>query len=75
MGDYKAKRREVKKMIRKKKEDDRERTLRFIEENGGTQCKRFWSDLKSRGKKRTGCLMEVWSGAGEVLTEAEDVNP
>ncbi len=71
--DYKGKRREVKKIIRRKKEEDRARTIRFIEENGGTQCKRFWSDLKSRGKKRSECIVEIKSQEGELLTDAEEV--
>ena len=57
--EYKSKRCVVKKIIRQKKEEDRARTLRFIQENGGTQCKLFWSDLKRQGKKRSGCMMEI----------------
>ena len=57
--DYKNKRRVVKKVIWWKKEEDRARTLRFIQENGGTRCKLFWSDLKRQGEKRSGCIMEI----------------
>ncbi len=71
--EYKTKRREVKRLIRQKKEEDRERTLRFFAENGGTRCKRFWSDLKKRGKKKTGCIMEVKNDSGELLTDPEEV--
>ena len=71
--EYKSKRRVVKKVIRRKKEEDRARTLRFIQENGGTQCKLFWSDLKRRGKKRSGCIMESKNHEGDLLTDPEDV--
>ena len=56
----------------RKRKTHRARTLRFIEENGGTRCKRFWSDLKRR-RKKSGCIMEIKSQEGELLTEAEDV--
>ena len=64
---YKSKRRVVNKIIRQKKEKDRARTLRFIQENGGTQCKLFWSDLKRQGKKRLGCIMEIKNHEGVLL--------
>ena len=38
---YENKRHVVKKIIRQKKEEDRARMLRFIQENGGTWCKLF----------------------------------
>ena len=38
---YESKRHVVKKIIRQKKEEDRARMLRFIQENGGTWCKLF----------------------------------
>ncbi len=70
---YKSKRREVKKIIRRKKEEDRERTLRFIAENGGAKCKRFWSDLNKRNKKKAGGIVEIKSESGEVLVEPDEV--
>ena len=47
--------------------------LRFIQENGGTRCKLFWSDLKRRGKKKSGCIMEIRNQEGDILTDPEDV--
>ena len=70
---YKSKRRVIKKIIRQKKEEDRARTLRFIQENRGTQCKLFWSDLKRQGKKRSGCIMEIKNHEGDLLTDPEEV--
>ena len=61
-----SKRRVVKKIIRQKQEEDRARTLRFIQENGGTRCKLFWSDLKRQGKKRSGCILEINEGDLEI---------
>ena len=68
-----SKRRVVKKIIRQKQEEDRARTLRFIQENGGTRCKLFWSDLKRQGKKRSGCIMEIKNHEGVLLTDPEEV--
>ena len=72
-GKSTSKRRVVKKIIRQKQEEDRARTLRFIQENGGTWCKLFWSDLKRQGKKRSGCILEIKNHEGDLLTDPEDV--
>ena len=70
---YKSKRHVVKNIIRQKKEEDRARTLRFIQENGGTWCKLFWSDLKRQGKKRSECTMEIKNHEGDLFTDQENV--
>ena len=71
--DYKSKRRVAKKIIRWKKEEDRARTLRFFQENGGTWCKSFWSDLMRQGRKRSGCIMEIKNHEEDLLTDPEEV--
>jgi len=71
--EYKSKRCVVKKIIRQKKEEDRAGMLRFIQENGGTQCKLFWSDLKRQGKKRSWCIMKIKNHEGVLLTDPEEV--
>ena len=67
---YKVKRREVKRLIARKKELDRTRVLENIRKSGGVACKRFWMELqRSKKRRKQGGLMEVKDGDGCVVTE------
>ena len=68
---YRLKRKKVKKVIRKEKKENRQRTLQRIMEQGGPSCKLFWSDLQ--GKKKSKKIARMRGKECIAVEETEQV--